>query len=53
MNTKSTNKALQSPPDLNASRQARIHRLLFGGAVLGTTLLTFDWFVKLPPYTGE
>jgi hypothetical protein len=53
MMTKSTNKALQSLPELGTSRQARIHRILFGGAVLGTTLLTFDWIVKLPQFTGE
>ena len=38
-----------------ASRQARLHSLLFAGAALGTTLLTLGGLFepKLPPLRGE
>jgi hypothetical protein len=38
-----------------ASRQSRVHALLFAGAALGTTVLTLGAIMgpKLPPFTGE
>jgi hypothetical protein len=42
------------PPDIKRSRRDRLHQLVFAGAVLGTTLLTFGGRdPKLPPYRGE
>jgi hypothetical protein len=37
------------------SRQARLHKLLFTGATLGTTLLAVGATVdpKIPPFVGE
>jgi hypothetical protein len=42
-------------PAPSPSRTARLHRLLFAGAALGTTLLALGAAIepKLPPFQGE